>query len=108
MLLERAKAGEPWAIHELLDRLLGKPRVQIEFDANRGLVREYAEEKRFQEPFLRDFLKTLETTALVEKRFPDAFFWQQSRGWTITLYGYLVSENILNRLVERPRDAESQ
>ena len=29
-LLERAKAGEPWAIKELLDRCLGKPRAEAE------------------------------------------------------------------------------
>ena len=28
-LLAAAKAGEPWAVRELLDRLLGKPNVQI-------------------------------------------------------------------------------
>lgn len=32
-LIEAAKAGEPWAVHELLDRLIGKPSVQIDFQA---------------------------------------------------------------------------
>ena len=32
-VIEAAKAGEPWAIHELFDRLLGKPSVQIDFEA---------------------------------------------------------------------------
>ena len=29
-LLDAAKAGEPWAIRELLDRVLGKPHVQVD------------------------------------------------------------------------------
>ena len=37
-LLDAAKAGEPWAIHELLDRCLGKPHVQVELQADDGIA----------------------------------------------------------------------
>jgi len=33
-LLDAAKAGKPWAIRELLDRCMGKSRVQIDFMAD--------------------------------------------------------------------------
>ena len=42
-LTDAAKAGEPWAIHELLDRCLGKPHVQIELQADATEIREYDE-----------------------------------------------------------------
>jgi len=29
-LVDAAKAGEPWAVHELFDRLLGKPHVSVD------------------------------------------------------------------------------
>jgi hypothetical protein len=42
-LVAAAKAGEPWAVRELLDRLLGKPHVQIELQADMDEAREYDE-----------------------------------------------------------------
>lgn len=42
-LLDAAKAGEPWAVRELLDRLLGKPYVQIELQADATEIREFDE-----------------------------------------------------------------
>lgn len=42
-LVEAAKAGEPWAVRELLDRLMGKPHVQIELQADTDYIREYDE-----------------------------------------------------------------
>ena len=42
-LVDAAKAGEPWAVRELLDRLLGKPHVQIELQADATEIREYDE-----------------------------------------------------------------
>ena len=30
MLVKKAKAGEPWAVRELLDRTLGKPHQMLE------------------------------------------------------------------------------
>ena len=40
-LIEEAKAGEPWAVRELLDRCLGKPHVQIDLQADPERMREY-------------------------------------------------------------------
>ena len=40
-LVDAAKAGEPWAVRELLDRLLGKPHVQIELQADTDYIRKY-------------------------------------------------------------------
>ena len=45
-LVAAAKAGEPWAIREVLDRCLGKPHVQIELQADADSVREYTERER--------------------------------------------------------------
>ena len=45
-LVDAAKAGEPWAVRELLDRLLGKPQVQIALEANADYVREYSEREQ--------------------------------------------------------------
>ena len=42
-LVAAAKAGEPWAVRELLDRCLGKPHVQVELQADADYVREYTE-----------------------------------------------------------------
>ena len=42
-LLQAAKAGEPWAVRELLDRLMGKPHVQVELQADTTEIREYDE-----------------------------------------------------------------
>lgn len=46
-LLEAAKAGEPWAIRELLDRCLGKPHVEIGVQAQAEMeqVRQYSEDE---------------------------------------------------------------
>ena len=33
VLVKKAKAGEPWAIKELLDRCLGKPQQQVNVEA---------------------------------------------------------------------------
>ncbi|MBE3100535.1 MAG: hypothetical protein IMZ44_25750 [Planctomycetes bacterium] len=55
MLLERAKAGEPWAVRERLDRCLGRapaeaedpappaPPVKVDLDLGRMLLRQMAE-----------------------------------------------------------------
>jgi len=45
-LIDAAKAGEPWAIHELLDRCLGKPHVQIDLQADVDKIQEYTERER--------------------------------------------------------------
>jgi len=47
-LTEAAKAGEPWAIHEFMDRCFGKPHVQIEFQADAEWRREYSETERVE------------------------------------------------------------
>ena len=36
VLLKQAKAGEPWAIKEVLDRMLGKPRQALEISGAEG------------------------------------------------------------------------
>lgn len=57
-LVEAAKAGEPWAIRELLDRCLGKPHVQLEVQgevehARKLTVQELREGRRLAELMLR-------------------------------------------------------
>ena len=42
-LLEAAKKGESWAVHELLDRCLGKAHVEIELQGDMSQEREYTE-----------------------------------------------------------------
>ena len=40
-LVVAAKAGEPWAVREVLDRCLGKPRVQIAVEAGDAPLKTY-------------------------------------------------------------------
>lgn len=37
-LLKAARKGEPWAVRELLDRMLGKPKEHLELDAELRLT----------------------------------------------------------------------
>ena len=55
-VVDAAKAGEPWALHELLDRCLGKPHVQIEFEADIGEVRQYNEREAVEARRIARFL----------------------------------------------------
>ena len=38
-LVKKAKAGEPWAVRELLDRLIGKPVAPLDIDLTGGDAR---------------------------------------------------------------------
>ena len=64
-LVDAAKAGESWAVRELLDRLLGKPHVQIELQADADYIREYSETEKIEAARLSRLL-------LMEERAADA------------------------------------
>jgi hypothetical protein len=49
-------AGEPWAIHELLDRLLGKPSVQIDLQTDLETIRKYDEREAAEARRIARFL----------------------------------------------------
>ena len=55
-LTEAAKAGEPWAIRELLDRCLGKPHVQIELETDTQAAWEMDERMQAEARRITDIL----------------------------------------------------
>lgn len=47
-LMDAAKAGEPWAVKEFFDRCLGKPHVQIDFQADIDHIRKLTEAEEIE------------------------------------------------------------